>query len=1165
MNVITFLRPFMFTLFFVVPSIILGQCPVVASVTVPSATITTTSAIVNWSSVTQAGSYLVDYYPIVPNGTSFTIRTITPDPTGTTTTLTGLTPNQEYRVRVSSRCGLTLSNNVGVNFTTTANPVQACDPLPSVSISNITEYSATATWNSMGAVNTVYYDIAITNANGYYFPILSNSTTYPIDNLQANTTYTIQVRVLCLASPPNYSANDKFSTYATAQFTTLPHVIDPIAACKEPTGVTIQNLSTASTRVTWNAVQGAQSYIIEHKRVFDGVWSSATSTTNSVDLNYTAGSNAANRSVRVYAVCQGNARSNPSEVLHFQELATCRHPTGVLNTVTTSTTAKIDWIASPDAASGYVIFYNPENISNVRSVVRTNAQNTTSATLNNLLPNTLYEYSIGTQCPTGTTQDAFFQGRFMTTAATCSAPTQLAALNLTQTMARLEWASVPDAAQGYTLEYKAISSTGNFIPINTSNTFVNLSNLIPNTFYTARVTAKCLAGLTATSFAIDFKTPIGCPTPSPPTIVFVTQNSANISWNTVPEAQSTNSYWVEYHTFTANGTITGSTGFFSNTPNAIIRNLLPDTEYGTSVQTICSSTSSSPLTVQTRFRTSLVPCTLAAITPTITSLEGYKVQLSWIAQSGAVRYKVEYRLGNTGDWTSITTTQTTYTVVNVLAGAAYGYRVTGICANGLSGESTTTTQMTDCPSVLFVDVHNIRETSADVRWDAVEGARYNVSMNGALVGAQIIGNAFSFDNLLPDNSYTVSIGVECNERSGVSIASTSFKTLKSVVPMPCLAPTVFISHLDARSATISWSPIPTAFAYSVAWRKEGGDWNTSKVMGKSFDLSGLEPSTFTKLSTYEVSVASICSESSTSQPNSIGFTTKSACPQPNAPTVNYVSHNLATISWDAVNEASGGYWVEHHTFNATGQIENSTGFRVNTSNAVIRGLNPSTRYGVRINSYCDQEAISFLSDEIQFRTADLVCGAPSIKIFNIAPNSAFVSWKASQLVPNFEVQYKKSIDNDWITVPTTIKAIHLLGLMPEMTYNVRVRSVCSATMFGLSETSSFTTTSLAFSLISNGLNTTQGYHSVKTDAFDMVVSPNPSPGEVNLGIQTMTEMEADLSVVNRLGQIVLHKKVSFVKGENSQTLNLTQLPNDLYFIKIFNSAAIKTARVIIEK
>ncbi|MBL7952261.1 MAG: fibronectin type III domain-containing protein [Flavobacteriales bacterium] len=185
---------------------------VAATCGVPSglsaSSISTTSATVNWSAVSGAVSYNVQWK--LASASSWT--TIT-GATGTSRTLTGLTPSTAYQFQVSTVCGASSSAYSGAaSFTTSA--ASSCGVPTGLSASSITASSGTLNWTAVsGAVSyTVQWKPASSSTWNTITGITGTSRS--LTGLAASTVHQFQVSAVCSASSSAYSAATNFTTSA---------------------------------------------------------------------------------------------------------------------------------------------------------------------------------------------------------------------------------------------------------------------------------------------------------------------------------------------------------------------------------------------------------------------------------------------------------------------------------------------------------------------------------------------------------------------------------------------------------------------------------------------------------------------------------------------------------------------------------------------------------------------------------------------------------------------------------------------------------------------------------------------------------------------------------------------------------------------------------------
>ena len=213
--------------------------------------ITQTSAIAIWLPVSGAISYSFEYK--TNSGGTWTVATTT----NTTFSMTGLTANTLYNTRVKANCASGSSGySAIVNFTTSSGGT--CDVPTGLAISNITQTTATATWNaSSGALS---YGLEYkANSSGTWIAVTTTSPSYNMTGLIAGTLYNTRVRAVCLSGTSAYSATVNFTTSSSG-------------SCGTPTGLAVSGITQTSAIIAWLPVSGANSYNFQYKLSSSGTW-----------------------------------------------------------------------------------------------------------------------------------------------------------------------------------------------------------------------------------------------------------------------------------------------------------------------------------------------------------------------------------------------------------------------------------------------------------------------------------------------------------------------------------------------------------------------------------------------------------------------------------------------------------------------------------------------------------------------------------------------------------------------------------------------------------------------------------------------------------------------------------------------------------------------------
>ena len=222
---------------FTTQAISLPDCNAPASISTSG--ITASAATANWSPVSGATSYNVDY----KLATSSSWINIANGTTSLSWTLSGMQPTTSYDWRVRANCTSGNSSYTQTQFITQA--IGSCSPPGGLSTSNITSSTATMNWNPVsGAFSyTVEYKPTfsgtwLTAASATY------STSYNLYGLSAATTYDWRVKTNCSLS--------ESSNYSTVQFATSGSTQQPSSNCPGPYDVSTNGTIGGAAAISLN-------------------------------------------------------------------------------------------------------------------------------------------------------------------------------------------------------------------------------------------------------------------------------------------------------------------------------------------------------------------------------------------------------------------------------------------------------------------------------------------------------------------------------------------------------------------------------------------------------------------------------------------------------------------------------------------------------------------------------------------------------------------------------------------------------------------------------------------------------------------------------------------------------------------------------------------------
>lgn len=648
-------------------------------------TIGTNSAVITWSTASNALSYTLKYKP----STSSTWTSIS-NLNGTSYTLSNLNAATSYDVQIQSVCGTTNNSafSTTLNFSTQIGST-TCNTPSNINISNVNASGAVLSWQV--EPNAISYTLRYKQSTSATWIILSgiSNASYTFTALPSSKIYNVQIQTVCAAGSSAFSATNSFTT----------------SACSVPNSVTTTVLTPNSATISWAAVAGAASYFLQYKLSTATTWISISNiTTNSRVLNNLLAGN--NYQVQVRTICSSSSSSGYSTPLTFTS-PTCDLPLPISITNLTPSVATINW-AAVSGATSYSLQYK---LSTATTWTTINNITTTSKVLSNLLAGNNYQVQVKTVC--SSLNNSGYGTPITFSTPTCDFPTSITITNLTASTATVNWAAVLGAT-AYNLQYKLSSATTWTIINNITTNSRILSNLLANNSYQVQVKTVC-----SSTNSSGYATPVSfttntCNVPTPITITNIQANSATINWTAVPGAAS---YGLQYKlstssTWTILNNLSGT--------NYTLANLLANSSYQIKIRTACSSSSYSGYSTVLSFTTNSANTSSSCTAPSNVSFSQVNTSsenLTWGAVSGASSYTLQYRPTN-GSWTTVNNVaNNSYVLTGLSAGTVYQFQVQAVCSSGLSNYSSIysfTTVTCEAPYNLIANA--ISSTSVSINW-----------------------------------------------------------------------------------------------------------------------------------------------------------------------------------------------------------------------------------------------------------------------------------------------------------------------------------------------------------------------------------------------------------------------------------------------------------------
>lgn len=186
-------------------------------------------------------------------------------------------------------------------------------------------------------------------------------------------------------------------------------------------------------------------------------------------------------------------------------------------------------------------------------------------------------------------------------------------------------------------------------------------------------------------------------------------------------------------------------------------------------------------------------------------------------------------------------------------------------------------------------------------------------------------------------------------------------------------------------------------------------------------------------------------------------------------------------------------------------------------------------------------------------TCTAVDGPTGLYADEISSTGATLHWDAVPMSDQYIVSFwnAAAIENVGRKRPTTNWFVISEGiLMPETTYGFRVKNVCypEGEISPYSETEYFTTLPLRIGEFSKSV----------------MIYPNPSTGNFNLQLNGYENSEADILIINSVGNNVYQNHISVNELVHAESIDISGMPSGIYHVLISNSDKSITKTIVVE-
>ena len=815
--------------------------------------------------------------------------------------------------------------------------------------------------------------------------------------------------------------------------------------CPMPTNV-VSNPTTNLTTITWNNVPAAIGYQLRYRVAGSGVVPTLLSPNNNqVSIQGLMPNTCYEFTVR--AQCDSISFSNWVPAQSFcvpGPTGFCGVPSNI-NSNTTSNSATVNW-GMVNNAQEYEFRYRIAGSGVAPTFVYTNNP---TVTLNNLPPNTCYEYAIRTVCDTSNVSPSTMPLRFCTAPPmmACNVPTGISTTPNAATTT-ISWGAVM-GAQGYELRYRVQGSGVPPILVSSMMNATTLSNLMPNTCYEFSLRSLCgqngFSPWTGPQFFCVSDSSGACQMP----MNFNASTSAmaaTLTWNNVPGAGA--GYQLRYRVI---GSGMAPIVVSSMNSGVALNGLMPNTCYEYAVRTLCdTSGNASPWTSAQIFCTTnnlpqmdTTPPTAVCASPTVyLSVNGGALVFARQLDAGSSDNDgiAQYFINAPGNSSMMYTcadlgVQSAVLIVQDSAGNQ------GRCVTTVTVVDTIP-PVANCVNsyVAYLNPNGI----VDVTPTQIDAG----SIDNCSIGQTLINGSSSQRYTQNDVGMNSALLTVIDASGNASTCIATVQVVDTNMTMPCDSIfSVMVDSVDMTSAQISWMAQGGANFYEVRYGPMGAASITTTAVGFQTTLDSLMPGTC-----YLVEVRPFCGPNDPQPWTMTSFCTDSMMTGLCNTTVtgllvDTVYTTDAIISWDTAVGALGYQvrWRVNDQGVTGAYVFSNTTF----TEELLFPLQSDTCYEASVRILCGPNQYGPWSSPVFFCTSTPPAPQPCNMVSNftldtVGINFVFFSWDTISSAQSYTLRSRVAgSTGSYQFESTPFDNAGFFQLDPATCYEVSIQTVCA--------------------------------------------------------------------------------------------------------------------------
>ncbi|NXO49477.1 PTPRJ phosphatase, partial [Aramus guarauna] len=556
------------------------------------------------------------------------------------------------------------------------------------------------------------------------------------------------------------------------------------------------------------------------------------------------------------------------------------------------TSVNLTWAVNDTASSSYA--YRIEVVNGI--IVRNLTSNVTEVKIAELIPGTLYHFTVFAVAADGLTEG---EGLSISQYTKPSAVLDLKAEYAGVTSVNLTWVVNDTASSSYTYRIEVVNDTS--VRNLTSNlTEVEITELIPGTMYNFTVFAVADDPMEGEGVSISLYTE-----PSPVFDLkaeYVDVTSVNLTWVVNDTASSSYTYMIEVVSGTSVRNLT------SYVTEAEITELIPGTLYNFTVFAVAADDQTEGEGVSI----SLYTKPSAVFDLRAEYVGATSVNLTWVVNdtaSSSYTYRIEVVNGTSVR--NLTSYITEAEITELIPGTLYNFTVFAVAADDQTeGEGVSISLYTKPSPVLNLEAEYVDMTSVNLTWVANDTASNSYTYKIEVVNGIIVRNLTSnvtevkIAELIPGTLYHFTVFAVAADglTEGEGLSISQYTTPASVNSFQC-------EQVAKQSCLMLKWECPSGNNSGFKIRIRNDTW-AKEQQAPSCVKEGLEE-TFTSVSldyfsTYNVTIVTLSNSSESSSVQKMCTTSITDPPAPSkAPLVKVVSHSSLSVEFPDFESVNG--------------------------------------------------------------------------------------------------------------------------------------------------------------------------------------------------------------------------------------------------------------------